>query len=125
MFFDSPFQILGISNIPTPISLTLKNINPVHIWILYLKCCRVKHVTLLRNNVPRGHVKSCGSPRGLPRNNKQTIMVCLLFYVVAGAGFEPATSRLWAWRAANCSTPRCRGAEGENRTLMSVKPTRF
>jgi hypothetical protein len=25
---------------------------------------------------------------------------------VAGAGFEPATSRLWAWRAANCSTPR-------------------
>ena len=26
--------------------------------------------------------------------------------MVAGAGLEPATSRLWAWRAANCSTPR-------------------
>ena len=30
----------------------------------------------------------------------------VVFHVVAGAGLEPATSRLWAWRAANCSTPR-------------------
>lgn len=29
--------------------------------------------------------------------------------LVAGRGLEPLTSRLWAWRAANCSTPlyRC------------------
>lgn len=27
---------------------------------------------------------------------------------VAGVGFEPTTFRLWAWRAANCSTPLCR-----------------
>ena len=27
--------------------------------------------------------------------------------IVAEAGFERATSRLWAWRATNCSTPRC------------------
>ena len=26
--------------------------------------------------------------------------------MVTGVGFEPTTSRLWAWRAANCSTPR-------------------
>ena len=30
-----------------------------------------------------------------------------VFYVVAGVGLEPTASRLWAWRAANCSTPRC------------------
>ena len=27
--------------------------------------------------------------------------------LVAEAGLEHATSRLWAWRATNCSTPRC------------------
>ncbi|KKT03048.1 MAG: hypothetical protein UV78_C0045G0009 [Parcubacteria group bacterium GW2011_GWA2_43_17] len=27
-------------------------------------------------------------------------------FLVAGAGLEPATCRLWACRAANCSTPR-------------------
>ena len=30
----------------------------------------------------------------------------LLKLLVAGPGFEPGTSRLWALRAANCSTPR-------------------
>ena len=30
-----------------------------------------------------------------------------LKFRVAGVGFEPTTSRLWAWRAANCSTPLC------------------
>ncbi len=25
--------------------------------------------------------------------------------MVAGPGLEPGTSRLWAWRAANCSIP--------------------
>ncbi len=34
-----------------------------------------------------------------PRDYRDLLMV-------AGAGLEPATSRLWAWRAANCSTPR-------------------
>lgn len=29
-----------------------------------------------------------------------------LIFLVAGVGLEPTTSRLWAWRAANCSTPR-------------------
>ena len=57
--------------------------------------------------------------------------------LVAGAGLEPATSRLWAWRAANCSTPRrstdtikknifCQfGGRGGNRTHMVVKPYDF
>ena len=34
---------------------------------------------------------------------KHIVLMCL----VAGVRLERATSRLWAWRATNCSTPRC------------------
>ena len=33
------------------------------------------------------------------------ILIVLLLKLVAGVGLEPTTSRLWAWRAANCSIP--------------------
>ena len=39
--------------------------------------------------------------------------------VVAEARFERATSRLWAWRATNCSTPRCCAFFKQKHTKLS------
>ena len=47
-------------------------------------------------------------------------------FMVAGAGFEPATFGLWARRAASCSIPRCLfGAEDRNRTDTTFKGRRI
>ncbi len=43
-------------------------------------------------------VPTVGSHHLLSQKNYSKIFV-------AGVGFEPTTSRLWAWRAANCSIP--------------------
>ena len=40
--------------------------------------------------------------------------------MVAGAGFEPATSRLWAWRAANCSIPRYYAKASYRKLLLKI-----
>ena len=45
--------------------------------------------------------------------------------VVAGTGFEPATSGLWARRATSCSTPRNLGAGDRGRTGTGSLPRDF
>ena len=42
-----------------------------------------------------------------PKKSKRLENQGVYLLLVAEAGLEHATSRLWAWRATNCSTPRC------------------
>lgn len=47
------------------------------------------------------------SEQRLPKKSKRLENQGVYLLLVAEAGLEHATSRLWAWRATNCSTPRC------------------
>ena len=40
------------------------------------------------------------------KKSLETLLLSVSKLWVAGAGLEHATSRLWAWRATNCSNPR-------------------
>ena len=53
------------------------------------------------------------------------LSVSILPSVVAEAGLEHATSRLWAWRATNCSTPRCYFSFASAKVLLLFGLSKF
>ena len=89
-----------ISYIRTKVRVTKSEIS-MHTWRSPMSAASqgafVDIPEILHSDISRIIKKRC-------KRHLQSFTACVC--VVAGAGFEPTTSGLWARRATNCSTPR-------------------